>query len=134
MDIVTPRVKGEDRRCTTVRCLGTPKKNRLECDKCRQRKCRVKNELRTTYIQKRRNAWKDSIEFSLTIEEWEDFCNETNYLNLRGPNGDDMTVGRINHFKGYSRDNIKIQTRIDNSKEGKSGQRPKYVKQPGDPF
>jgi len=65
----------------------------------------------------RSNAKRRGKEFTLTIEEFKQFCKDTNYLNLKGKNGNDFSIDRKESWLGYSHDNIQLKTLSDNVKK-----------------
>jgi hypothetical protein len=64
------------------------------------------------------NAKRRDIDFGITIEEWKQFCEDTGYLELRGPDGEDMTVDRKDGTIGYIYSNLQMMTRLENIKKG----------------
>jgi hypothetical protein len=62
----------------------------------------------------RQGAKKRGIPFTITLEEWKDFCKRTCYLDLRGTEPDSYTVDRINDAQGYHIWNIRILTHAEN--------------------
>ena len=70
------------------------------------------------YTKLKANAKQRGKEFTLTKEEFEAFCNETKYLELKGKSADSYTIDRIDASKGYSIDNIQILTLRANGLKG----------------
>ncbi len=66
----------------------------------------------------RRGARRRKLPFSLTLAQFQQFCAETGYIELRGTQRDSLTIDRINHEEGYHIWNIKVATHIDNSMAG----------------
>ncbi len=124
----------EERRCETRYCLGTPAKHRKKCPKCMSREWRLKYPARDAFRHWRDNAKRRGIPFSATLDYFERWCKRTNYLALRGLGADDMTIDCNDNFIGYVDGGYTMKTRSQNSREGKKGKRPAYVKQAGDPF
>lgn len=106
--------------------MGTPYQNRSKCPKCNMRAWTLKYPLKAAYSEKRKNAKRDRIEFKLTLEQFKTFCDDTGYLKKKGTGPDDMVMGRKDHYIGYQEGNIKMLTRRENSREGKTGKRPEY--------
>lgn len=101
--------------CCAYRCKNKrPKKDRF-CPKHRHRYNKAKRFLHYTY-----HAWKSSAiqrkkSFNVTIEEFAKFCEETNYLTLKGKHKNNMTIDRIKSDLGYEIGNIQIMRHGENS-------------------
>jgi hypothetical protein len=123
-------------RCATLYCLGTPQRYRQYCEKCRTRQWRAKNPVKASYRQLRRSAQKRYIAFDISLYDFTVFCIETGYIWFL-QQGYDVTIDRKDPLKGYTKGNIQILTRADNT--AKARREPAYGavpwgKQPGDPF
>ncbi len=66
----------------------------------------------------RHSARKRKLPFTLTVKEFEQFCLETGYLELRGKKADDMTIDRKDWDEGYHIWNIQVMTHAENSAQG----------------
>jgi hypothetical protein len=95
-------------KCETKYCRNEADKYRKLCPKCRMRKFRDKNPIGYCYYNLRKRAKKRGKEFTITKAEFKIFCEETNYLELKGRFKNDMSIDRIIDSKGYSYDNIRI--------------------------
>lgn len=95
-------------KCATKFCRNKKAKHRSLCNKCRSANYRKNDIARYVYTNLRTNAKRRSKDFSLTFEEFKKFCDETDYLRLRGRNAGRMTIDRIKNDKGYSYDNIQM--------------------------
>lgn len=111
--------EGEVRKCLTPNCYRTPLPQRRRCQTCRYRSWSKNNPLRATYIKLKSNAKKRNKPFNLTFEYWKKFCEETNYLELRGQGKYDMTVDCEDDYVGYVDGGITMRTKYENSKIGK---------------
>lgn len=66
----------------------------------------------------RHSARKRNLPFSLTVDEFKDFCLKTGYLERRGNKPDDLTIDRIDWNDGYHIWNIRVLTHAENSGQG----------------
>lgn len=103
--------------CTSPYCTNLARKGRKICEKCRMRKHQKDNPLAYTFNCLKQNAKRRRVPFALSIKEWKQFCDVTNYLKLRGTFAQDMTVDRIVDSLGYVAGNIQMITRAENSKK-----------------
>jgi len=55
--------------------------------------------------------------FTLTIEQFKQFCTRTEYLLYKGITKSGYTIDRINHERGYEIDNIQVLTNSENVKK-----------------
>jgi hypothetical protein len=112
------------------------------CTKCKGRKNRNRNELMTVYHSIKSNAKYRGIEFSLTIEDFKEFCADTNYLALRGRGAYDLTIDRIKSELGYVKGNIQALLHWQNDTKGAKekrerkgwGQKISVPREKDDPF
>ena len=63
------------------------------------------------------NAKRRGKEFTITLEEFTQFCKETNYIAGAGRSSASYHIDRIDETKGYSIDNIQTLTNAENSKK-----------------
>ena len=63
------------------------------------------------------NAKRRGKDFRLTLAEFELFCEQTNYLVLKGKTAKSASIDRIDHTRGYFIDNIQVLSLSDNSKK-----------------
>ena len=103
-------------KCATAHCgnkrVFIPKKQSRYCYKCLSRQRRARQPLIETYNNLRMNAKRRGIDFLLTRDEFNLFCEKTNYLEKKGRTGTSCSIDRIDINKGYSLDNIQV---LDNS-------------------
>lgn len=89
-----------------------------DCWKCRSR--RLKKRHPATYVLNwlRQTARKRRLAFTITLQEFKRWCEETGYLALRGRRDSDMSIDRIDHSKGYHINNIKMRAFLENCTDG----------------
>lgn len=88
------------------------------CWKCRSRQLKERHP--ETYVLNalRQRARARKIPFTITLVQFRKFCQDTDYLSLRGREPDSATIGRINHDEGYHIWNIQIESHAENSEDG----------------
>lgn len=104
--------------CVAYRCTRKHSTRDRFCHKHRKRFQKDNNPLVYCYGYLKQNAKRRGKAFSLTIEEFKQFCNETGYLELKGKLRKSASIDRIDHTKGYSLDNIQVLSLSDNGKKG----------------
>lgn len=105
--------------CITPYCRNNKTKNSSYCHKCNKRQYRERNPIRSSYTNLKCNSKRRGIEFSLTFEEFEQFCQQTEYIKGVGKKKDSYSIDRIDPTKGYTIDNIQVLTLSENSKKAK---------------
>jgi len=103
-------------KCLTKGCKNETPKYRKICWKCKNRIYRENHPLHYEYLELRKRARRRGKGFTLTEDEFKQFCEMTNYLQEKGIYKDNCSVDRIDSTKGYSFDNIRKVTVSVNSK------------------
>jgi hypothetical protein len=101
-------------KCETPRCRNVSTA-RL-CKKCYQRDYRKRNALKYCFSTLMNNAKRRGKEFDLTLEQFEKFAIETNYLHGKGRMSESFHIDRIDPLKGYTIENIRVLTNSENVK------------------
>jgi hypothetical protein len=88
------------------------------CWKCRSHKLRERHP--ATYVLNaiRQRAKARKIPFTITLNEFKKFCEDTRYLELRGRDPNSLTIDRIDHDKGYHIWNIQVKSFYENCVAG----------------
>lgn len=89
-------------------------KTARDCHKCKSRKHRMGNPVRYAFKNLKSSAAKRNIPFNLTFEQFEEFDQQTGYVEARGKGSEDLTVDRIDSDKPYEVGNIRALTWLDN--------------------
>jgi hypothetical protein len=105
--------------CATPGCKHKVLKNG-HCNTCRKRKWRKAHPLEYLYISWRDNAKRRGKDFTVTFDEFKEFCKETKYDELRGRTSLSLSIDRVRNYEGYHKDNIRAITIHDNSSKGDS--------------
>lgn len=103
------------KKCATKGCKHTVKRA-LFCDICRQRVYRQNHEIKYIYSNLKHNAKRRGKEFTITLDEFVEFCKETGYVEGRGIKAENLTIDRIDPTKGYTKENIRAVTLSENVK------------------
>ena len=89
------------------------KKNNL-CHKHYARKIRVVDPVGSRYNQFKNNAIRRNKPFTITIDQFREFCTKTGYIITKFKRGRNATIDRINNNLGYHIDNIQLLTQSQN--------------------
>lgn len=74
--------------------------------------------MRYAYSVLKNNARRRGKEFTLTMQEFVDFCEETGYMEGKGSSRLSLSVDRIDHNKGYVAGNIQVLSLSENGAKG----------------
>lgn len=126
--------------CRTAFCRGVARveyrtdrsKGRIvqhsHCDKCTSRRWRLNNPLKSAFKDLKKSARHRGIPFTLTLQEFDDFCLRSGYLAFKGCAPTALHVDRIDPTKGYSADNIQALTASENVAKGNRERRQAAVR------
>jgi hypothetical protein len=84
------------------------------CHSCRMKAYKEKYPVRYAYQVLKNNAKRRGKSFTLTFEEFQKFCYETEVLHARGRTSSSFHIDRIDDTKGYTMDNIQVLTNAAN--------------------
>lgn len=90
----------------------------------RVRKWRAAHPLRYVWQTLKDNAKRRGKVFTLTMEEFEKFCNDSEYLDKRGREAQDLSVDRIVNDHGYEKANIQVLTMSENARKNDTNYMP----------
>lgn len=105
--------------CATAGCVNHARRDRSLCHRCTMRRWRAENPINAQFHRLKAKAKKRRIPFTLTLEDFREFCQATGYAERVGC-GDpaDLQCDRIDARLGYSRDNIQALAFLDNARKG----------------
>lgn len=108
----------EVRHCTRrltecARERGTP-----VCGTCRTRLWRLNNPVHAHWKRLKDRATRRKQEFTLTLEEFREFCQNTGYLDKVGNFKGAFHCDRKDPLRGYSKDNIRVLDGTENLSKG----------------
>lgn len=117
--VLSPSKKEAGRYCCAYACRNEPiaRKGGL-CHKHYARRLKERDPVLDRYNNFKGNARQRGKEFSITIEEFRDFCQRTGYIIDKGKRGQNATVDRIVNARGYHIDNIQLLTNRQNASKG----------------
>lgn len=97
--------------CCALRCTNKPheRKGGL-CNKHYSIKSRISDPVYDRYKNFKNNALRRKKEFTITLEQFRDFCHKTGYIIKKGMRGKNCTIDRIRNWEGYHIDNIQIKS------------------------
>ena len=104
--------------CCAYRCSNLKSKKDRFCPKHRKRYDKEFNTVSYVFNILRSNAKRRGKSFELTLQEFTQFCEETDYINKRGKTGKSASIDRIDSSKGYHINNIRILSLSENSRKG----------------
>ena len=110
--------KKEKGLCVACRCSNKRHAPNRFCHKHHKRFQKESNPTVYVFGALKQNARRRGKAFTLTIEQFKDFCTRTGYLRLRGKTGKSASIDRIDPSRGYTADNIQILSLSANSKKG----------------
>jgi len=84
------------------------------CYQCRYKRSKISQPIHLAYYSLKYHAKERNKEFSLTFEQFEQFCVKTNYISKKGIKKNSYHVDRIIETEGYNIGNIQLLTNSDN--------------------
>lgn len=119
MFCISEAKKQQGRFCCAYGCTNKPvKKKGGLCHKHFARKRREEDPIGTRFNQFKGNAKVRNKEFTITLDEFRQFCKDTGYLIEKGKRGKNATIDRIKNKFGYHIWNIQLLTLRQNSSKG----------------
>ena len=107
----------EKRRCNSPNCLNDACKWRTKCHKCMARSYRAAHPIMHAYHNIKSRAKVRGHKFKLSFKYFKEFCERTNYTQLKGTGANDMTIDKIIDKLGYVDGNIQMISNSDNVKK-----------------
>lgn len=107
----------ESKKCIIEDCKRNAGKRSALCNTCRTRRWRKNNPMKASYIALRTNAKRRGKVFTITFEDFKEFCYETDYMTGKGRTKDCYSVDRIKEDLGYIRGNLQRLTVGNNKKK-----------------
>lgn len=84
------------------------------CSTCRARKTRQADPVRYAYNNLKNRAKQRGILFTITLQQFREFCIKTQYIDNKGRASESFTIDRIHDDIGYHADNIQVLTSREN--------------------
>lgn len=105
-------------KCSTPYCKHEARKGHSICGGCDKKKWRAKYPMKAAYQTLKYNATRRNIYFDLTLQEFEEFAFDYQYMRGRGRSSRSYTVARIEEdepLPGYTRGNLRVLPKSINS-------------------
>lgn len=106
--------------CCAYRCSNKRSKKDRFCPKHSKRYQKEVNPINYTYNIWKSNAKRRGKSFKVTLDQFKEFCQQTDYINLKGKTASGLSIDRIKQSEGYNYNNIQLLTLSENSKKGTS--------------
>ena len=106
------------KKCLTKFCKNTAAKHKNHCHTCIARKKRDKNPMRYSYDTLKSNAKRRRKIFTITFDDFKEFCYKTEYMAGKGRTKDCYSVDCIINELGYAKGNLQRLSVSENSKKG----------------
>jgi hypothetical protein len=103
-------------KCQTAYCRNQIKTG-THCSTCRYKKWREKNPVKYAYLNLKHNAKKRDILFTITFEEFKQWCSKVKYIGFTGRSAESLTIDRRHNDIGYHIDNIQVMEKSKNIKK-----------------
>lgn len=103
--------------CVAHGCRNKHSSQDRFCSKHSKRYQKYKNPYKYTFYQKKYRAKERGITWNLTLEEFIEFCEETNYMELKGKTAEAASIDRKDPLKGYEKGNLQILSLTANSRK-----------------
>jgi hypothetical protein len=87
------------------------------CSTHRSQKCRANDPVRYAFYNLKASAKRRNIVFTITIEQFRDWCRKVKYIGFAGRSSTSFTIDRIHNDIGYHIDNINVMQKGDNVKK-----------------
>lgn len=104
------------KKCETKYCNNLS--DRKQCNTCRSKQYRGNNITAYCYNTLKSNSKRRGKNFQISLEEFKNFCIETNYLAGKGRSKTSYSIDRVDNSIGYVLSNLKVLTISDNAKKG----------------
>jgi len=87
------------------------------CSTCRSKKAREKDPVKYAFNALKNNAKRRNIPFTITLEQFREWCVKVQYIGFKGRSANSYTIDRRYNDIGYHIDNIQVMTKSDNIKK-----------------
>lgn len=115
---VTAAKKAARGKCIYFNCRRLAAANRHVCNTCRDRAWRALHPEHHLWNNLKKSARKRGVDFTLTVEEFTEWCRENNFVARVGLAADAASVDRRDPSLGYSKGNLRVLTNEENARLG----------------
>lgn len=111
-------IENKDKKlCCAYRCANKRAEKDRFCPKHRKRYKKEHNPVSYYYDLLKCNAKRRGKKFTLTLPEFKYFCDQTDYLKLKGKKASSASIDRIDPARGYEAGNIQILSLAENTRK-----------------
>lgn len=103
--------------CINEGCKNEARTGRNQCRPCEHIRLKEKDPVKFAFQSLRRSARRRNKEFTISLEQFTEFCVKTDYIRKKGRKGESYHIDRIDETKGYTIDNIQVLTNSENVKK-----------------
>jgi hypothetical protein len=103
-------------KCHTAYCRNQIQVGK-HCSTCRCKKWRQNNPVKYAYLNLKHNAKKREVLFTISFEEFKDWCVKVKHIGFAGRSAESLTIDRRHNDIGYHIDNIQVMRKDDNIKK-----------------
>lgn len=100
--------------CANAGCRNKVNGGITLCSTCRSQKSRLADPVKYAYYNLKNRAKQRNIVFTITIQQFREFCHKTRYMAGKGRTADSYTIDRKHEDIGYHADNIQVLAKKDN--------------------
>jgi len=115
---VTAAKKTARGKCIVYQCRRVAARDRHVCHTCRDRMWRAAHPEHHLWNNLKKSARKRGVEFTLTVDEFKEFCRENNFVAKVGRGPEDATVDRRDPRQGYHKGNLRVLSNVENATIG----------------
>lgn len=95
------------KKCNTEGCRRKAAKGRTICLRCKSERSKANDPVRYTYNTWKQNAKRRGKEFTITLEQFREFCVKTTYMTGKGRMRESLHIDRVIEKNGYVAGNIR---------------------------
>jgi len=103
--------------CATKFCKNKTYGGRKLCSSCRCKKSRMQDPVKYAFTSLRSNAKRRNILFTITLDQFREWCSKVTYIGFAGRSSESYTIDRRHNDIGYHIDNIKVMKKGENVKK-----------------
>lgn len=100
-------------QCATSYCRNRTSGGK-HCSTCRSKKSRQQDPVKYAYTALKNNAKRRGVLFTITLDQFRDWCVKVKYIGFAGRLSESYTIDRRYNDIGYHIDNIQVLTKRNN--------------------
>ena len=95
-------------KCSTPYCRNTRVKGRKFCSNCHAKQWKKNHPEAYFYNYWKQNAKRRGKIFEVTFEQFQQFCKDNNFMELKGRFSENASIDRIRSWEGYYYENLQV--------------------------